>query len=83
LRPLSFRAGLAHYGSPFADELNDGSFWVASAGLGYRDRTIFVDLGASYTYKNEDYYLYNPELISASEVEYHNVRIALTMGYKF
>jgi len=83
LRPLSFRAGLAHYGSPFADELNDGSFWVASAGLGYRDRTVFVDLGASYTYKNEDYYLYNPELIGATGVEYHNVRIALTMGYKF
>ena len=83
LRPMSFRAGLAHYGSPFANDLNDGSFWVASAGLGYRDRIVFVDLGVSYTYKNEDYYLYNQDLINAASVEYHNVRVALTMGYKF
>ncbi len=83
LRPMSFRAGLAYYGSPYANELNDGSFWIASAGLGYRDRIVFVDLGVSYSIKNEDYYLYNPELISATSVEYHSVRIALTMGYKF
>ena len=83
LRPISFRAGLAHYGSPFVDELNDGSFWVASAGIGYRDRVIFVDLGASYSIKSEDYYMYNPDLIAPASVDYHSVRLALTMGYKF
>ncbi len=83
LRPMSFRVGLARYGSPYVDEMNDGSMIVASAGLGYRNRDFFMDLGGSYSLKKEDYYLYDSRIIDAAALEYNEIRIAITAGIKF
>ena len=83
LRPISFRAGLDYFGSPYADDINDGQIWKASAGIGYRDRSIFVDLAYIYTIKKEDYYLYNPELINPASLDIYTHQLALSVGYRF
>jgi hypothetical protein len=83
LRPISFRAGLAYFGSPYADDINDGQIWKASAGMGYRDRQFFMDIAYVYTIKKEDYYLYNPDLINPANLEIYTHQIALSIGYKF
>ena len=83
LRPISFRAGLDYFGSPYADNINDGQIWKASAGVGYRDREFFLDLAYVYTIKKEDYYLYNPDLINPANLEIYTHQLALTVGYKF
>jgi len=83
LRPISFRAGLGYFGSPYADNINDGQIWRASAGVGYRDRQFFMDLAYVYTIKKEDYYLYNPDLINPANLEIYTHQIALSIGYKF
>lgn len=83
LRPMSFRVGLGHYGSPYKDNINSGDSWVLSAGLGYRDRDFYMDLGVSNTTKAEDYYLYNPQIIEKTELAYSNYRVAISVGYKF
>lgn len=83
LRPLSFRVGLARYGNPYIDEINDGHYWVASAGIGYRTRNFFVDFGGSYSMKNEDYYLYDSRIIDPASLTYNTYRFAATFGFKF
>ena len=83
LRPISFRAGLSYFGSPYAEDINDGQIWKASAGVGYRDRQFFMDLAYVYTIKKEDYYLYNPDLINPANLEIYTHQIALSIGYKF
>jgi hypothetical protein len=83
LRPMAFRVGLDYFSSPYANDINDGSLWKASAGLGYRDRDIFVDLAYVYTLKNEDYYMYDPALINATSLDFNTHQLALTIGLRF
>lgn len=83
MRPISFRAGLDYFGSPYADDLNDGQVWKASGGIGYRDRSLFVDLAYVYTIKEEDYYLYNPALVDPANLSINTHQIALSVGYRF
>jgi long-subunit fatty acid transport protein len=83
LQPISFRVGFGRYGNPYQDNINEGNYWVASGGLGYRNSDFFVDLGVSYTMRQEDYYMYNPAIIEAADLTYNNYRIAITTGVKF
>lgn len=83
LSPLSFRAGVARYGNPYIDNINDGHYWVASAGIGYRDKILFLDFGASYSIKNEDYYLYDSRIIDPASLAYNDYRFTITAGIKF
>lgn len=83
MRPISLRGGLSYFGSPYADNLNEGEVWKASAGIGYRDRSIFVDLAYVYTISNEDYYLYDPSLIDPANLSISTHQVALSVGYRF
>ncbi len=83
MRPISFRAGLDYFSSPYADNINSGDMMKASAGIGYRDRSIFVDLAYVYTLKREDFYLYNPDLINPANLNTYTHQVALSIGYRF
>ncbi len=83
LRPISFRTGLQYYGNAYKDDINNNQRLVASAGIGYRTRSIFFDIGYSYTISKEDYYLYDPNIIDPTELALAANRIVMTMGYKF
>jgi len=83
IRPMAFRVGLDYFSSPYANDINSGDMLNASAGIGYRDRSIFVDLAYVYSLKRENYYLYNPELIAPANIDNYTHRIALSVGYRF
>ncbi len=83
LRPLSFRMGLQRYGNAYKDDLNSTVKYVASAGIGYRTRDFFVDMAYSYAINKSDYYMYDPNIINASNLDIRENRIVLTTGYKF
>ncbi len=83
LRPMSLRVGLSRYGNPYIDNINDGHYWVAGAGLGYRNRNFFFDIGASYSLRNEDYYMYNSQIIDPTALTYNDYRVTISAGFKF
>ena len=58
---LSFRGGYALYGSPYANNLNDGKRQLFSAGIGYRNNDLALDFAYVYSTKNENYYLYTSD----------------------
>ncbi len=82
LEPISFRAGYSIYGSPYQTGINDGKKTVMSFGIGYREKTYYIDCAYSYSKANEDYYLYsgvgNPvkNTITGSN-------FMMTLGFKF
>ncbi|MDR2868523.1 MAG: outer membrane protein transport protein [Bacteroidales bacterium] len=77
------RAGYNYITSPYKKKLNDGSMHVASAGFGFRFKYMFFDLAYSYTFSKEQYWLYNPELVSPAYNTYQKNRIYATVGIKF
>ncbi|MCB2207552.1 MAG: hypothetical protein KQH67_04590 [Bacteroidetes bacterium] len=56
---VSLRAGYALYGSPYTDNINDGSRSSYSGGIGYRTNSFAVDFAYVYSKMNEDYYMYS------------------------
>ncbi|MFZ4399613.1 MAG: OmpP1/FadL family transporter, partial [Bacteroidales bacterium] len=85
LNPLAFRAGYAIYGSPFKTTVNDGKRTILSFGLGFREKQFFIDLAYSYSKQNEDYYFYDPSVISLRPVKntMTGSNIMMTIGFKY
>ncbi len=83
LNLLSFRAGYALYGSPFKSEVNDGKRTTLSFGLGFREKQFFIDFAYAYTKQSEDYYFYDPLVVSAVKNEMKGSNIMMTIGFKY
>lgn len=83
LNPITFRAGYGFYGSPFANDINDGERRVMSCGLGFRDKQFFMDMAYSFSKQTEDYYFYDPSLVKAVKNEMKGHNIMLTVGFKY
>jgi len=65
---ISLRAGYAYYGSPYQDNLNDGSRQSISGGIGYTAEQFALDFAYVHSTKNEDYYFYSTENIQPNAV---------------
>lgn len=82
---FSFRAGGKYFTSPYQSEINDGSTFGFSGGIGLRQDWFYMDLAYGYNNTQQDYYFYNVQGIVANPVENtirkHNV--LLTLGAKF
>jgi hypothetical protein len=63
---FSLRAGYALYGTPYADNLNDGKKQYFTGGLGYTSGHFSIDAAFVYGKKKEDYYLYTSDYGSAN-----------------
>lgn len=84
LRPVILRAGYAGYGSPFG--ALTGKFVRNSfcGGIGFKRKSnTYFDMGVIYTTWSEDYYLYDPALVSASTLKNSVVYLTFTLGIKF
>ncbi len=85
------RAGFAWYGNPYSNDAynanTDASRKVYSAGFGYRNKGLYMDLAYSYTQGNDRYRLYTstvPALTpAAATLDYTRSNVVLTMGLKF
>ena len=82
---FTFRGGYALYGSPYANNLNDGKTQMFSGGIGYRTRIFAVDFAYVRSVKNEDYYLYTTENVQTNPAdnEFLGQRFMLSVKYFF
>jgi hypothetical protein len=79
---LSYRGGFAYYPSPFrSSEINkDASRIDITAGLGFRDKKYFFDLGGVYSLQEEKYSLYYDNIASISRAKF---MLLATAGIRF
>jgi hypothetical protein len=82
LSPISLRAGYKYSTSPYRSNLNDGSSSAITAGIGFREKSYFIDFAYVHQIKEEDYYLY-PSVGKPALIDYTGNHFALTMGIKF
>jgi hypothetical protein len=83
--PFMLRGGYALYGSPFASgQMNeDAGFTSYSAGLGFRDRNFFLDMGYVLTNQDKRYLLYDYPGMTSSLGKSENSRFLVTIGFRF
>jgi hypothetical protein len=80
-----FRLGGAYYGSPYNNENLQANRWLASGGLGYRNKGVFIDLTYSHTF-NQDVrfpYLLSDKPNTFAEQTGSIGRVVMTLGFKF
>ena len=79
-----FRLGGAYYGSPYNNENLQASKWLASGGLGYRNKGIFIDLTYSHTFLQDARfpYLLSDKANTYAEQRGSLGRVLLTLGFK-
>lgn len=82
---FSFRGGYNHYGSPFKNNINDGSITSYALGMGYKDRNFYFDLAWILSQQSEDYYLYGYGTINANKAvnDFKHSSILMTYGFRF
>lgn len=80
---LSLRGGYSLYGSPYADNLNDGKRQFFSGGIGYRNEYFTADIAYVRSVMNEDYYLYTTEYVQSNPTynEFTGQRFMLTLRF--
>lgn len=84
LKPMFVRLGYAMYGSPFGETFS-GDFVKSfyTGGIGLRRDKMYADLSFSKSLSNENYYMYNPNLVDKSTLKNSGTTIAVTVGSKF
>lgn len=83
----AIRGGYAYYGSPYRNDLNDGSTQFFTGGLGFRAQNLFVDIAYLRSIKMEDYYLYTlnsqNEIVNPVNKTVFSNQFLVTLGVKF
>jgi len=82
-QPFSIRGGYALYGSPYSNELNDGSRENYSLGFGIRDEGFYIDFAYILSKVSEDYYLYSGDLTEATQTTLTAHAFQTTLGFRF
>lgn len=82
LEPITLRGGYALYGSPYKSGVNDGKKTAISGGIGLREKDYYLDIAYVYTMADENYYLYNPQLVKPVSNSFTTSAIMLTLGVK-
>lgn len=80
---FSIRGGYAIYGSPYKSGINDGKRTVISGGFGIIDKGYFIDFAYAYSISNEDYYLYQYDVLNPASLEKTSSTFIITLGFRF
>ena len=86
LLPLSLRGGFAYYQCPYRNGFveNSPDVMVISAGFGLRiGNYSYFDVALKHSRFTNDYYLYDPALVSLTDLEHSNNTLRFTYGYRF
>ncbi|MCB0429508.1 MAG: hypothetical protein H6585_02470 [Flavobacteriales bacterium] len=84
LNPFRFRAGYAHYGNPFSNQVNnDGSRESMTLGAGYRGDGYYVDVAYVYTQSSPNIFFYDPTLVDPASQHLRSHIIAVTVGFRY
>jgi hypothetical protein len=81
---FSFRAGGKYFTSPYQNNINDGSRFGFSGGVGLKEGWFFMDLAYAYTQMQDDYYFYNTPAFSSNPIanSTSDHYIVMTLGVK-
>ena len=84
IKIFSIRAGGKYFTSPYQNNINDGSRFGFSGGVGLKQGWFFMDLAYAYRNMQDDYYFYNTPGISSGPVANTTTDhyILLTLGAK-
>lgn len=78
------RFGSQYAQSPFARGVNSNSSQLTySIGGGYRYNAFFADIAALYIRRSEDYFLFDPAVVSAASIRTDRVAIMISGGLRF
>ena len=83
---LMTRLGFAYYGNPYKDSELKSNRTNISAGVGYRDKGLFVDLTYVYSMNKDVHFPYRvdaPRFNTFAETKQNNGNVLLTFGVKF
>jgi len=86
VEPVAIRIGYAYYGNPYNSSFNiDASRSSYTAGIGFRGERFFVDLAYIMTQYKENYFLYDPTIVTVDPVNnsFSASTIMATFGFKF
>ncbi len=83
-KKFSLRGGVGIYGEAFKQNLNLSKYRMSySGGIGYRTGRYIIDAAVIYATTQQNYYLYSPTLVNASQITTSNVNAVLTLGLRF
>ena len=82
---FAIRLGTAYFGSPYADESLAASKLLATGGIGYRNKGIFIDLGYSYSFNKDVNFPYRlNDLANTYAIQTGGAgNLMMTFGFKF
>jgi len=83
---ISLRAGYALYGNPYQSGSNVNAGRTSyTAGIGFREKNLSIDLAYVYTVYNENYYFYDPSIANVNPVQntFNTTNVMLTLGLRF
>ncbi len=82
---ITARGGISIYGNPFMDGTTtvDPTKITYSAGLGFRIKGFYADLGWNLTKWNEAYFMYDPILVNTANIGTSFKQFVLTTGFRF
>ena len=84
LKPLSIRAGVAYYGSPFKQGAgNDGERIDYTGGIGFKEENFFLDFAYVLSQTSDNYYFYDASKTSSSTNDSKSFKVMMTLGFKF
>ncbi len=84
LKPFYFRAGLAFYGSPYANDIPGVNTYnmLYSGGFGFRSEKFFFDISAVNISNEYKYNLYDEDAFNA-KIEGRKLNFMTTLGFRF
>ncbi|MDR3047164.1 MAG: hypothetical protein LBU51_06070 [Bacteroidales bacterium] len=78
------RAGYNFISNPYKDKnINNAPMHQGSIGFGVRTSGFFFDMAYVLRFAKENYWMYDPTLVNASQNSYRTSKIVATIGYKF
>ena len=81
---FAVRLGAAYFGSPYADEQLNVSKFLATGGIGYRNKGMFIDLGYSHSFNKDVNFPYRlNDVANTYAVQTGSTsNVLLTLGFK-
>lgn len=85
LHTIMFRLGGAYYGSPYAEKELKAHRILATGGIGYRDKGVFIDLGYAHAFNRDVQFAYrlNDKPNTFADQRGSRGSVMLTFGFKF
>ncbi len=79
------RGGVAYYQNGYNPEVVSQTTprMTYAGGIGYRAREFYFDFAYTLTKSTEDYYMYDPILVSNALIQKRAVNLIATIGFKF